>query len=343
MGKSESSHIFSNLNVSWLSDEAQSPKQAIDSSIEISQFDYALPAHIGTAHATIMQTRDNISIYKAEHHYHADQSNPEHHHYPIVKGELTLDETGFFAMFSEREVVQVDKTMTPDTHRYGMGTGHFRRTHQLSIEAFHNVTQPFNFISFSLGDSMLTKLIGVELQERLYERLGLSQPPAATVVPVPYAHTQPLFEAVTNDYSGRLQELYIHGKILEFISAFANYYLEENRLTLQNSDRHLISELHQQLLVLEGKLPSIADLAERYGMSPKKLNTLFKQCYGQPIHSFILQRRLEEAHALIADSETPLKLIAHRLGYSHQNHFITAFKRQFGYPPGHLRNRREPG
>jgi len=34
-----------------------------------------------------------------------------------------------------------------------------------------------------------------------------------------------------------------------------------------------------------------------------------------------------------------MKVLAARLGYSHVNHFIAAFKKKFGYPPGSLRKK----
>jgi AraC-like DNA-binding protein len=37
-----------------------------------------------------------------------------------------------------------------------------------------------------------------------------------------------------------------------------------------------------------------------------------------------------------------MKVIAERLGYSHVNHFITALKRKFGYPPGSVRKAHSP-
>jgi len=32
-----------------------------------------------------------------------------------------------------------------------------------------------------------------------------------------------------------------------------------------------------------------------------------------------------------------MKTLAHKIGYSHVNHFITAFKKKFGVTPGSLR------
>jgi AraC-like DNA-binding protein len=59
--------------------------------------------------------------------------------------------------------------------------------------------------------------------------------------------------------------------------------------------------------------------------------------YGESIFSFLTNYRLEQARMAIEKSGQPLKVIAHRIGYSHVNHFITAFKRKYNYTPGSLR------
>jgi hypothetical protein len=59
--------------------------------------------------------------------------------------------------------------------------------------------------------------------------------------------------------------------------------------------------------------------------------------YGASVYNFVTDHRLNQVHASIIASTTPLKTLAARLGYSHVNHFIVAFKRKFGYPPGSLR------
>jgi len=55
------------------------------------------------------------------------------------------------------------------------------------------------------------------------------------------------------------------------------------------------------------------------------------------IHRFMIKQRLHEAHDIILETSMPLKSLSFNLGYSHVNHFITAFKREFAYSPGSLR------
>jgi len=72
-----------------------------------------------------------------------------------------------------------------------------------------------------------------------------------------------------------------------------------------------------------------------------KLNQSFQKKYDQSIYSFLSNQRLDQAHQALLDSDIPLKTLAHKIGYSHVNHFITAFKKKFGVTPGSLKKRAE--
>lgn len=42
---------------------------------------------------------------------------------------------------------------------------------------------------------------------------------------------------------------------------------------------------------------------------------------------------------MLVETGLPMKVLASRLGYSHVNNFINAFKNRFGYSPGSLRRK----
>lgn len=88
-----------------------------------------------------------------------------------------------------------------------------------------------------------------------------------------------------------------------------------------------------------GKLPTLKELATAYGVTAAKLNDEFEACYGMKIFPYITQYRIKQAHAAILNTSIPLKTLASRYGYSHVNHFITAFRKHYGYPPGELRKK----
>lgn len=98
--------------------------------------------------------------------------------------------------------------------------------------------------------------------------------------------------------------------------------------------------LHDYLMQTEGKLPGLGALAQRFGRSARWLDNEFEREYGKTIYAFICEVRLDEAHAALIEGNLPIKQVSLRLGYSHVNHFTTAFRRKFGYPPGSLRRKR---
>ncbi|WP_295455743.1 helix-turn-helix domain-containing protein [uncultured Thiodictyon sp.] len=104
--------------------------------------------------------------------------------------------------------------------------------------------------------------------------------------------------------------------------------------------RKQLHELHAYLTQLEGKLPTLEALAARVGLSARRLNDAFAREYGLPIHAFVTDRRLTAAYAAVRNTDLPLKQLASRLGYNHVNHFNTAFRKKFGFPPGQLRRGR---
>jgi AraC-like DNA-binding protein len=168
-----------------------------------------------------------------------------------------------------------------------------------------------------LTETVLAQLIGADLAEMLFLRLGLETPPVVKVRPIPVRVSAPLRAALSPQLQGTLQRLFAQSRVLEYLCALCAYTTADAPRAPQLADR--LHELHDELTHLEGQLPTLNALAVRFGMSARRLN---------------------EAHVAIRDSEVALKVLSDRLGYSHVNHFNRAFKRKFGYPPGSLRRGR---
>ncbi len=62
-----------------------------------------------------------------------------------------------------------------------------------------------------------------------------------------------------------------------------------------------------------------------------------KQTVGMPPHSYILQRRLEQAQQMLRTTKLPLSEIALSLGFSDQSHLARHFRRMTGLPPSAAR------
>ena len=79
--------------------------------------------------------------------------------------------------------------------------------------------------------------------------------------------------------------------------------------------------------------PTLEALAAQVGINIKRLKEGFKQLYGQPVYSFLLDHKMDEAQRMLASQQYNVNEVGLRLGYSTSSHFIAAFKKKFGTTP----------
>ncbi|MDQ8733229.1 helix-turn-helix domain-containing protein [Paenibacillus sp. LHD-38] len=83
---------------------------------------------------------------------------------------------------------------------------------------------------------------------------------------------------------------------------------------------------------------TVTKLAERMRLNANYLSQLFKQEVGMPIHSYIIQEKIEEAKKLLSASELTLSEIWARLNFYDQSHFTKTFKKLTGVTPKQFRS-----
>jgi transcriptional regulator GlxA family with amidase domain len=66
----------------------------------------------------------------------------------------------------------------------------------------------------------------------------------------------------------------------------------------------------------------------------------FKQSVGTSPHAYVMQRRLERAERLLAETDLSLCQVALDSGFSDQSHFSSCFRRSFGEIPRSFRRSR---
>lgn len=81
---------------------------------------------------------------------------------------------------------------------------------------------------------------------------------------------------------------------------------------------------------------TLADVADRVGVSPVYLTQLFQQVEGVPLYRYQLQLRLTRALDRL-DRHGDLSALAIDLGFSSHSHFSAAFHRTYGRSPSGLR------
>ncbi len=189
----------------------------------------------------------------------------------------------------------------------------------------------------AVGVSVLSLLLGERHAQSLLAGLGIEASPSARTLRMPQHISATLYSSVSSRLTGGIRKLYAQARILEYLCVLADHVTGDAAETQNSYKSKLMRQLHEELIHLEGKILPLNELAIRYGMSVRTLNNEFKHVFGQPIHSFIIDHRLNEAHIALQQSDIAMKLLAARLGYSHVDHFINAFKKKFDCSPGSLR------
>jgi AraC-like DNA-binding protein len=184
----------------------------------------------------------------------------------------------------------------------------------------------------------LQTFIGAQAARQLLRGLGLARTCKVRLASIPLHVTQPLRECLSSGSVGSLHTLFAQSKVLEYLWKLATY-VESCKPPEHLEPRELetIRTLHDYLMHLEGDMPTLKMLAQKFGESPQCLNQSFLREYGQSIYTMVSGHRLAQAHKALTETGVPIKAIATRLGYSHVNHFSHAFKVKFGYTPGSLR------
>jgi transcriptional regulator GlxA family with amidase domain len=88
-----------------------------------------------------------------------------------------------------------------------------------------------------------------------------------------------------------------------------------------------------------GKALSLAQLAERLGVSTRHLERLFKECTGQSPQTYARGVRLRLAAWMLTHTKKTISTIATDCGFSDASHLGREFRAAFQVPPSEWRNR----
>lgn len=81
---------------------------------------------------------------------------------------------------------------------------------------------------------------------------------------------------------------------------------------------------------------TVTDLAALSGRSIASFNRDFKKAYSTTPKRWLLEKRLEHANTLLAQTDQTVTDIALQVGYENVSHFIKAFKTKYGVTPKQL-------
>lgn len=330
--KNAASRHFKHVSENWIT-SADTFEFSEDTGDEV--IDFPFPPEVGVAQANLLKVSNNICLFQAKHHYNRDHCGDY-----FNQGMVEVDfesEALHIETASGGRVIHRERYPQCEVSVGGEATL-FRHADRCQFEAILPTIEPVTITTFSLPISSVEKLISHSHTEYLLQSLGIVACPAIVSRDIPLRINSILASALSPQLVGRMKKVYAQAKLLEYLCELIEHLEQEKKPSKKEYRKtKIVNEVYEHLNNLDGKLPSIIELSEQVGMPAQALNRAFKTEFGLTIHRFISKQRLQEAHATVQDSDMPLKKIADRLGYSHANHFITAFKKEFGYPPGSLR------
>ena len=113
---------------------------------------------------------------------------------------------------------------------------------------------------------------------------------------------------------------------------------EELGHTIGGVEGRRMRDLRFQMLSHPEKNWTVEDMAKQVSLSPSRYHALYKKLFGSSPMKDVINAKIDMAKTiLLSDETTTLPVVAQRLGYKNQYHFIRQFKAVTGLTPGAYR------
>ena len=138
------------------------------------------------------------------------------------------------------------------------------------------------------------------------------------------------------------QDCYCVWKCIELLYLLSQKMIQVQQVEMlqKNGSVHdrLRSVCSYMELHLDEKM-TIDSLCRRFYLSPTTFKKYFRSVYDQPVHSWLLQKRMEKAGELLRYSSMTVLEIAQSVGYSSLSQFNVVFKKYYHCTPREYRNK----
>lgn len=197
-------------------------------------------------------------------------------------------------------------------------------------------------VDLIVTDILLPGMDGLEFLKKLRE----INPYIPAIVMTGFSNQERAMSAANLGISGYVQKPFdirlLQTRIEEALSNAGYsrfYYIAPGQLLnkapsdLNSLTYKALSEIHKNL---QADL-TIADLAERLGISERQLSRIFKVDCGMSPGSYTIRLRIEAAKRLLKNSQRPVKEILELIGVKNNSYFFNSFRRLAGVSPEEFR------
>jgi len=190
-----------------------------------------------------------------------------------------------------------------------------------------------------ISEEQILNLFGHESAEELFKNLDLLKLSDCNNLYIPPRISDKVKNCIPDSLEGNMRSLYAQSMIFQYLLDLNTYIgsTEGFLMSIKSTDFD-VDQLHSDLLKVTTEIPTLSTLSKKYNVSPIYINQSFIRKYNQSIYSFLSHQRLEQARNALLTTDITMKTLAHKIGYSHVNYFIAAFKKNFGITPGSIKN-----
>jgi AraC-like DNA-binding protein len=150
--------------------------------------------------------------------------------------------------------------------------------------------------------------------------------------------TSALHQIHSQTKRGELENVFVISKTYEILyHHFKSHSGDQADRCPFLADQNNVDRIRRAKNILHEELrdtPSIKELARRVGMNETHLKSGFKEIYGCPIYTWVVEQRLSQAHDMFVEGTHNVNEVADQIGYSNVSQFISAFKKRYGLTPG---------
>jgi len=320
--------------IDWLFDE-HLPTTVWSGSLE--KVSYPYPPEWAIGYSEHIDFHDGISMVKAFHNF-TNEDRPSEIPLGIFNVQPVIP--SFTSHIMHKGCLNFINNKNKDKIIRMPGSDLFGRIDNIDITQILFTDEDISLTAIFIPEVQLINLIGLNEIEIFYKNLGILNLGDYNQIKIPQTISNKIANCTPSHLNGSLRQLFANSVILQYLIE-VNIYISSMDIFKNNSSNSKIdiTGLHTELLQVTGEIPKLSDIAKKYNVTPFKLNQIFFENYNQSIYNFLANQRLDQAYQCLLKTDIPMKTLAHKIGYSHVNHFITAFKNKFNVTPGSLRRK----
>jgi len=322
-------------NIEWLFDTSIQPTQI--TSGELSRLPFPYPSELATGYTEHLTLPNGTSLIK-DHHEFLNEDRPLTINLGNFRSEFPSPIFAVHLMHSGR-IDLFDNSIKRSALR-APGVDVFTRFKSLDINQTLYTDENIYLSGLFIPEDQLTNLFGNEIAESFFKVLGLHKNYDYCEVNLPLNLSNKIANCIPSHLEGGMRSLFATLAITQYLLE-ANLYISNSNNFVKNLEKREfdVSSLYAELLNVTEEAPKLHELSKKYNVSVAKLNQTFIKKYDQSIYAFLANQRLNQAYHALVSTEIAMKALAHKIGYSHVNHFIAAFKKKFGVTPGSIRKK----